>query len=234
MLEVRDAVVHYGEAIALQGVSLKVEPGECVCLLGPNGAGKTTLLMAISGVVGLTSGNSRFMNENITNRPAAQIQRKGISQVPEGRRIFAGLTVSENLRAGAYSRSDAAGIRSDLERFSDKFPILKQRRSQKGESLSGGEQQIVAIIRALMARPRLILLDEPSLGLAPLFIKTVYEMIKDIHSQGSAILLVEQSASKALEICSRAYVMDAGKIVVSGPSELIAASDDVRKTYLGE
>jgi branched-chain amino acid transport system ATP-binding protein len=234
MLDVRDVVVHYGEAIALQGVSLNVEPGECVCLLGPNGAGKTTLLMAISGVVGLTSGKINFLDEDITNLPAARIQRKGISQVPEGRRIFPGLTVIDNLRAGAYSRCDDEEIRSDLEHFSEKFPILRERRNQKGESLSGGEQQIVAIIRALMGRPRLILLDEPSLGLAPLFIKTVYEIIKDIHRQGSSILLVEQNATKALEVSSRAYVMDAGKIVVSGRSEVIAASDDVKKAYLGE
>ena len=234
MLEVRDAVVHYGEAIALRGCRSRSSPGECVCLLGPNGAGKTTLLMAISGVVGLTSGSISFMDGDITNRPAAYIHRRGISQVPEGRRIFSGLTVFDNLKAGAYSRSDKADIKSDLERFSEKFPILKQRRNQNGESLSGGEQQIVAIIRSLMSRPRLILLDEPSLGLAPLFIKTVYEIIKDIHTQGSAILLVEQSASKALGICSRAYVMDAGRIVVSGPSQEIAASDEIRKTYLGE
>jgi branched-chain amino acid transport system ATP-binding protein len=234
MLEVQDAVVHYGEAIALQGVSLAMDSGEFVCLLGPNGAGKTTLLMAISGVVRMTSGQVRFLGETLTNLSPSQIQRKGIVQVPEGRRIFPSLTVWENLRVGAYSRSNETEIRSDLERFSEMFPALRERRRQKGGSLSGGEQQIVAIVRGLMSRPKLLLLDEPSLGLAPLFIKTVYGMIKEIHKQGNAILLVEQSAKMALEASARAYILDIGNVVVSGLSKEIATRDEVRKAYLGE
>ncbi len=234
MLEVQDAVVHYGQAIALQGVSVSVDSGEFVCLLGPNGAGKTTLLMAISGVVHMTSGHLHFAEEDLTNRPPSFIQRRGIVQVPEGRRIFPSLTVWENLRVGAYSRSNETEIRGDLERFSEMFPVLKERRRQSGGSLSGGEQQIVAIVRALMSRPKLLLLDEPSLGLAPLFIKTVYGMIKEIHKQGNAILLVEQGARMALEVSSRAYIMDIGRIVIRGVSKEIVASDEVRRTYLGE
>lgn len=234
MLEVQGAVVHYGEAIALQGVSLAMDSGEFVCLLGPNGAGKTTLLMAISGVVRMTSGQVRFFGETLTNLSPSQIQRKGIVQVPEGRRIFPSLTVWENLRIGAYARSNETEIRSDLERFSEMFPVLRERRRQKGGSLSGGEQQIVAIVRGLMSHPKLLLLDEPSLGLAPIFIKNVYGMIKEIHRQGNAILLVEQSAKMALEASARAYILDIGNVVASGLSKEIATKDEVRKAYLGE
>ncbi len=234
MLEIQNAIVHYGEAIAVQKASVKVEAGELVCLLGPNGAGKTTLLNTICGLIRPTAGAINFLGKDINNLSAAAIQRMGISQVPEGRKIFPSLTVLENLKIGAYSSSDDTAIKADLERYTEMFPILESRRNQKGGSLSGGEQQIVAIIRALMSRPKLILLDEPSLGLAPLFIKRIYEIINDIHQQNTAILLVEQNARMALEISSRAYIMDAGKIVVSGPSPEIAASDEVKRAYLGE
>ena len=234
MLEIKKAIVHYGEAVAVQEASVKVEAGELVCLLGPNGAGKTTLLNTICGLMRPTEGTINFMGKNISNLSAAAIQRLGISQVPEGRKIFPSLTVLENLKIGAYSSSDDAAVKKDLERYTEMFTILESRKNQKGGSLSGGEQQIVAIIRALMSRPKLILLDEPSLGLAPLIIKRIYEIIKDIHQQNTAILLVEQNARMALEISSRAYIMDAGKIVNSGSSQEIASSDEVKKTYLGE
>jgi branched-chain amino acid transport system ATP-binding protein len=234
MLEINKAIVHYGEAVAVQEASVKVEAGELVCLLGPNGAGKTTLLNTICGLMRPTEGTINFMGKNISNLSAAAIQRLGISQVPEGRKIFPSLTVLENLKIGAYSSRDDAAVKKDLERYTEMFTILESRKNQKGGSLSGGEQQIVAIIRALMSRPKLILLDEPSLGLAPLIIKRIYEIIKDIHQQNTAILLVEQNARMALEISSRAYIMDAGKIVISGSSQEIASSDEIKKTYLGE
>lgn len=234
MLEINNAIIHYGEAVAVREASVKVEPGELVCLLGPNGAGKTTLLNTICGLIRPTEGAINFLGSDINSLSAAAIQRMGISQVPEGRKIFPSLTVLENLKIGAYSSSDDTAIKKDLERFTEMFPILESRKNQKGGSLSGGEQQIVAIIRALMSRPKLILFDEPSLGLAPLIIKRIYEIINDIHQQNTAILLVEQNARVALEISSRAYIMDAGKIVVSGPSQEIASSDEVKKAYLGE
>ena len=234
MLEINNAIVHYGEAGAVQEASVNVEAGELICLLGPNGAGKTTLLNTICGLMRPTEGTINFMGKNISNLSAAAIQRLGISQVPEGRKIFPSLTVLENLKIGAYSSSDDAAVKKDLERYTEMFTILESRKNQKGGSLSGGEQQIVAIIRALMSRPKLILLDEPSLGLAPLIIKRIYEIIMDIHQQNTAILLVEQNARMALEISSRAYIMDAGKIVISGSSQEIASSDEVKRTYLGE
>lgn len=234
MLAVENIVVHYGEAVAVRNVSVDVETGELVCLLGPNGAGKTTLLNSVCGLVRSTSGTIRFLGEDITNRTAASIQRMGISQVPEGRKIFPSLTVIDNLKVGAYSVHDDAAVKADLNRYTEMFPILETRKNQRGGSLSGGEQQIVAIIRALMSRPKLILLDEPSLGLAPLMIKQIYEIIHDIHEQGASILLVEQNARKALEVASRAFIMDAGKIVESGSAQDVASSDEIRKAYLGE
>ncbi len=234
MLAIEDAIVHYGEAVAVQGVSLKVEAGELICLLGPNGAGKTTILNTICGLIRPTSGSISFMEENITNRSAARIQRMGISQVPEGRKIFPSLTVLENLKIGAYSVGDDSAIKQDIKRYTEMFPILGERKNQRGGSLSGGEQQIVAIIRALMSRPKLILLDEPSLGLAPLFIKRIYEIINDIHQQDTSILLVEQNARMALEMASRAYIIDAGNIVMSGPAREVASSDEIKKACLGE
>lgn len=226
--------VHYGEAMAMEGVSLNVEEGELVCLLGPNGAGKTTLLNTICGLIRPTSGTVGFQGRDITGLSAAEIQKGGISQVPEGRKIFPSLTVRDNLRIGAYTRKDEAGIKEDLDRYVEMFPILKERQKQRGGSLSGGEQQIVAIVRALMGRPRLVLFDEPSLGLAPLFIKKVYEIIQTIYDQGTTILLVEQNARMALEISSRAMIMDGGRVVISGPAEEVADSEEVRKAYLGE
>jgi branched-chain amino acid transport system ATP-binding protein len=234
MLNIENTVVHYGEAIAVQGVSVSVEEGELICLLGPNGAGKTTLLNTVCGLIRPTSGTIHFLGEDLTSLSAAAIQKMGISQVPEGRKIFPSLTVLENLKIGAYSMSDDAAIKEDLEKYTQMFPILESRKNQKGGSLSGGEQQIVAIIRALMSRPKMILLDEPSLGLAPLFIKRIYEIITEIHQQKTSILLVEQNARTALEISSRAYILDAGKIMTEGASREVASSDEVKKAYLGE
>lgn len=234
MLSVEDVIIHYGEAVAVQGVSLAVEEGDLICLLGPNGAGKTTLLNAVCGLIKTTSGAIRFMGDNIAGRAPAEIQRMGISQVPEGRKIFPSLTVLENLKVGAYSIHDESEVKKDIEAYYELFPILKSRRNQKGGSLSGGEQQIVAIIRALMSHPKLILFDEPSLGLAPLFIKRIYEIINDIHRRNTSVFLVEQNAKMALEISSSAYIIDAGKIVISGSSREIASSDEARKAYLGE
>jgi branched-chain amino acid transport system ATP-binding protein len=234
MLALENLVVHYGEALAVRGVSLNVELGELICLLGPNGAGKTTLLNTICGLKRPTSGNITFAGNTISNRSAASIQRLGISQVPEGRKIFPSLSVFDNLKVGAYSVKDDALVKADLKRYAELFPILESRKNQSGGSLSGGEQQIVAIIRALMSRPKLILLDEPSLGLAPLFVRRTYEIIKDIYKQGTSILLVEQNARMALEISNRAYIIDAGKIAFCGSSKDIAASPEVKKVYLGE
>jgi len=234
MLRVENVVVHYGEAVAVQGVSVNVEAGEFVCLLGPNGAGKTTLLNTICGLIRPTSGRISFMGDDIANHSASRIQQMGISQVPEGRKIFPSLTVLDNLKIGAYSVKDESTVKADLTRYKEMFPILDTRKKQKGGSLSGGEQQIVAIIRALMSRPKLILLDEPSLGLAPLIVKRIYEIIVDIHHQGTAILLVEQNARMALEFASRAYIFDAGELVISGACQELSASDEVKKAYLGE
>ncbi len=234
MLAVENLVVHYGEAEAVRDISLEVGDGELVCLLGPNGAGKTTLLNTICGLLRPSSGMVNFSQENITGRHAAAIQRKGISQVPEGRKIFPTLTVEDNLRVGAYTVKDKARVGADLKKYTEMFPVLARRRNQKGGSLSGGEQQVVAIVRALMSRPKLILFDEPSLGLAPLFVKRVYEIIKDIHGEGTSILLVEQNARMALGVAARAYIMDAGEIVISGRAEDLSTSEDVKKAYLGE
>lgn len=235
MLRVEDLVIHYGEALAVQGISLEVNDSELVCLLGPNGAGKTSLLNAVCGLIKPTSGRVTFLGQDITGRPAASVRRRGISQVPEGRKLFPSLSVSDNLKVGAYLRSDHAAVQQDLAKYEQMFPFLAERRSQPGGSLSGGEQQIVAIVRALMSRPKLMLFDEPSLGLAPIFVKKIYEIISDIHLQGTAILLVEQNARMALEVSSRVYVLDAGQLVVSCVREEIDSSDEaIRKAYFGD
>ncbi len=233
-LKVIDLDAYYGNIRALHGVSLEVKEGEIVCLIGANGAGKTTCLAAVSGLLKPRRGHIRLGAEEITGRPAHAIARMGIAHVPEGRRIFRNLTVAENLDLGAYARKDRPGIEADLERVFTLFPVLKQRRTQAGGTLSGGEQQMLAIGRALMAQPRFLLLDEPSLGLAPFLVKQIFDTLKEINRAGTTILLVEQNAHLALELASRGYVLETGRIVLEGPTTDLAANEAVKKAYLGE
>ncbi len=217
----------------MRGLSLEVGEGEIVALIGANGAGKTTTLRSISGLLKPARGSITLNGENIVGMVPDAIVRKGVIQSPEGRRIFPRLTVLENLRLGAYARRDA-GIGADLDRVLTLFPRLKERLKQKGGTLSGGEQQMLAIARALMARPRVLLLDEPSLGLSPILVDTIFSVIADVNTHGVPILLIEQNARKALQIAARGYVMETGTIVKSGPAAELLADDDVRKAYLGE
>ena len=234
MLRLQEVHAHYGAIHALRGVSLEVEEGQIVTLIGANGAGKSSTLMAISGIIRPTAGRIIFEGEDLTHLPSHAIVRRGISQVPEGRRIFPKLTVLENLEMGAYTRTDAAQIRQDLDRVFLLFPLLKDRQSQLSGTLSGGEQQMLAIGRALMARPRLLLLDEPSLGLAPKLVETIFEVIREINAQGTTIMLVEQNAHMALRVAAKGYVMEVGRIVLTNEAENLMANEDVRKAYLGE
>lgn len=233
MLRVTDLEVYYGAIHALKGLSLEVNEGEIVTLIGANGAGKSTTLRTISGLIAPKSGTITFEGKNIAGKGAHEIVRAGISQVPEGRRIFAEMTVLENLELGAFTRSDKDGIAADMEMVFTRFPRLKERVSQQAGTLSGGEQQMLAMGRALMSRPRLLLLDEPSMGLAPLLIKEIFSIIVDINKTGTTVLLVEQNANMALSIASRAYVLETGRITLSGAAKELAASEDVRKAYLG-
>jgi branched-chain amino acid transport system ATP-binding protein len=235
MLEIVDLEVKYGAIAALQGISLSVKPGQIVTMIGANGAGKSTLLRAVSGLVGITSGKILFDNANITNLPAHRIVGRGISHAPEGRMIFANLTVKENLEMGAYLRDDKDGIASDLERVFSLFPRLKERIHQSGGTLSGGEQQMLAVGRALMARPRMLLLDEPSLGIGPILVKAIFSTIVEINRElGMTILIVEQNAHQALKIAHYGYVVETGKIILQGPCVEIARNELVRKAYLSE
>ena len=233
MLRVTDLEVYYGAIHALKGLSLEVNEGEIVTLIGANGAGKSTTLRTISGLIAPKSGTITFEGTNIAGKGAHEIVRAGISQVPEGRRIFAEMTVLENLELGAFTRSDKDGIAADMEMVFTRFPRLKERITQQAGTLSGGEQQMLAMGRALMSRPRLLLLDEPSMGLAPLLIKEIFSIIVDINKAGTTILLVEQNANMALSIADRAYVLETGRITLSGDAKELAASEDVRKAYLG-
>ena len=233
MLRVTDLHVYYGEIHALKGVSLAVDKGEIVALLGPNGAGKTTTLKTISGLLAPRTGAITLEGESLVGLPSHEIVYRGIAHVPEGRKIFNRLTVAENLELGAYSRSDG-GIRDDMERVCTIFPRLRERRSQVAGTLSGGEQQMLAIGRALMARPRLLLLDEPSMGLAPVLVEQIFETVQDINGQGTPILLVEQNAAMALTIAHRGYVLETGSIVLEGPARALAENVEVRRAYLGE
>ena len=234
MLRLQEVHAHYGAIHALKGINLEVEEGQIVTLIGANGAGKSSTLMAISGIIRPTSGRIIFEGEDLTHLPSHAIVRRGISQVPEGRRIFPKLTVMENLEMGAYTRADTAQIRQDLDRVFLLFPLLKDRQSQLSGTLSGGEQQMLAIGRALMARPRLLLLDEPSLGLAPKLVETIFEVIREINAQGTTIMLVEQNAHMALRVAAKGYVMEVGRIVLTDEAENLMANEDVRKAYLGE
>jgi branched-chain amino acid transport system ATP-binding protein len=233
MLEVQDLNVYYGAIHALKGVNFEVKQGEVVSLIGANGAGKTTTLHSLSALLKPKSGSIRFLGKDIAGQAAEKIVRSGLIQVPEGRRVFANLSVRDNLMLGAYTRSDKAGIASDLERVFVRFPRLKERAKQISGTLSGGEQQMLAIGRALMARPQLLLLDEPSMGLAPLLVREIFNIIVEINKDGTTILLVEQNAHMALGISHRAYVLETGKFVLSGPAQELAASEEVRKAYLG-
>ncbi|NLI61546.1 MAG: ABC transporter ATP-binding protein [Clostridiales bacterium] len=233
MLEINNIDVHYGVIHALKGVSLKVNEGEIVVLIGANGAGKTTTLRTISGLKMPTGGTVLLNGADITNMSAQQRVKMGLSHVPEGRRIFAGLTVLENLELGAYLRRDKHEISKDLDMVYQRFPILRERRRQMAGTLSGGEQQMLAIGRALMSRPNILFLDEPSMGLAPLLVQEIFNIIQDINKAGTTVLLVEQNANMALQIADRAYVMETGSIVISGTGSELMKSDDIKKAYLG-
>lgn len=234
MLEVKDIHTYYGNIHALKGVSLQVNEGEVVTLIGSNGAGKTTTLRAIQGLLRPRDGKILFEGGSLTSLSTEAIVRLGISQSPEGRLIFPRMTVLENLEMGAFSRRDSLAIKSDLERSLHLFPRLRERINQKGGTLSGGEQQMLAIARALMARPRLLLLDEPSMGLAPMLVTQIFSIIRDINEQGTTILLVEQNARLALTVAHRGYVLQTGQIVIAGTAKDLQANETVRKAYLGE
>lgn len=235
MLEVANIEVLYDKIQAVRGVSLTVKEGEIVTLLGGNGAGKSTVLKAICGLIEdqPEKGRISFLNQRIERRDTEQIVRLGLSLVPEGREVFPELTVAENLMMGAYTRSDRKGIAADLERVYEHFPVLAQRTRQDAGTLSGGEQQMLAIGRGLMARPKLLLLDEPSLGLAPILVEQIFDILKRINTRGTTIFLVEQNAAKALKVAHRGYVMETGRIVLSGPSEELLANKDIQEFYLG-
>jgi len=233
MLEVRDLEVRYGAIVALHGVSLTVARGEIVTLIGSNGAGKTTTLRTISGLLRPTRGDILFEGKSIARTPPHEIVRLGVAQSPEGRGVFANMTVDENLRLGAYIREDHAEIAKDRARALSLFPRLRERIGQVAGTLSGGEQQMLAMARALLARPRLLLLDEPSLGLAPQIVQTIFSIIREINASGTTILLVEQNARMALKIAHRAYVLEVGEVAMQGLAKDLATSDEVRKAYLG-
>jgi branched-chain amino acid transport system ATP-binding protein len=233
MLEIKDLHVHYGVIEALKGISLEVNEGEIVALIGANGAGKTTMMQSISGIVKKSGGEINFLNESIMKANPKHIVEMGLTQVPEGRRIFTGMSVYENLMMGAFLRKDKDGIKHDYAKVCEQFPILKERMNQDASTLSGGEQQMLAMGRALMAKPKLLLLDEPSMGLAPILVKEIFNIIEEINKSGTTVLLVEQNAKMALSIAHRAYVLETGKVVMSGTGEELAKSPDVQKAYLG-
>ncbi len=233
LLEVDSVDTFYGRVHALQGVSLHIEEGEIVSLIGSNGAGKTTTLRTISGLTPASKGQVRLRGRDITRLPPAQIVGLGIGHVPEGRRIFHRMSVRDNLVLGAYRRKDRDGIRSDQEHVLTLFPRVRQRLNQIGGTLSGGEQQMLAIARGLMSKPKVLLLDEPSLGLAPILVDQIFDIIRDINREGTTILLIEQNATKALTVSNRGYVLETGRIVKEGPSKMLLESPDVQKAYLG-
>lgn len=234
MLKIEDLHVYYGGIHALKGITLEVPENKIVTLVGANGAGKSTTLRAVSSLVPVAKGKITFRGEEITGSKTAEIVKKGITLVPEGRRIFANLTVLENLNMGAFARNDKAEIKKDIEGIYEMFPRLKEREWQAAGTLSGGEQQMLAIGRALMSRPKLLMMDEPSLGLAPLLVKEVFKIIKEIYSQGMTILLIEQNATAALQVADYGYVLETGNIVLQGPGKELVANDEVKKAYLGK
>jgi len=234
LLDLDNVKTYYGNIRALKGISIEVDENEVVCLIGGNGAGKSTTLMTISGVLTPVEGDVLFQGQSIVGVRADSIVQMGIYQVPEGRMIFPLLTVKENLDLGAYLRNDKKGIKEALDRVFELFPAMSERRKQYGGTLSGGEQQMLAIARALMGRPKLLLLDEPSLGLAPIFVDSIFETIQQINEQGTTILLVEQNAQIALQYSNRGYVLETGKVALAGTSEDLLTNEQVRKAYLGE
>jgi branched-chain amino acid transport system ATP-binding protein len=234
ILEVQDVHTYYGSIHALKGVSLDVREGEIVTLIGANGAGKSTTLRSINGLNHPRRGRIRFRGKDITNEAPHKIVKMGISQSPEGRKLFPHMSVFENLQMGAFQRSDRGGIREDIDRVYSLFPRLNERKSQKAGTLSGGEQQMVAMGRALMARPQVLMLDEPSMGLAPIFVEKIFEIVQEINQQGTPILLVEQNALMALDVAERGYVMETGRIALTDDAKALRQNEQVRKTYLGE
>lgn len=234
MLEIKDLQVYYGVIQAIKGISFEVNQGEVIALIGANGAGKTTILHTITGLVGAKEGSVMFEGKDLLKTPAHTIVSLGMAHVPEGRRIFADLTVYDNLKLGAYTRTDKKEIADTLEKVFERFPRLKERRSQIAGTLSGGEQQMLAMGRALMSHPKIILMDEPSMGLSPLFVTEIFNIIKEISASGTTVLLVEQNAKKALAIANRAYVLETGNIVLSGDAKVLMNDDSVKKAYLGE
>ncbi|MCY7062202.1 ABC transporter ATP-binding protein [Streptococcus oralis] len=233
MLKVENLSVHYGMIQAVRDVSFEVNKGEVVSLIGANGAGKTTILRTLSGLVRPSAGKIQFLGKEIQKLPAQKIVAGGLSQVPEGRHVFPGLTVMENLEMGAFLKKNREENQANLKKVFSRFPRLEERKNQDAATLSGGEQQMLAMGRALMSTPKLLLLDEPSMGLAPIFIQEIFDIIQDIQKQGTTVLLIEQNANKALAISDRGYVLETGKIVLSGTGKELAASDEVRKAYLG-
>ena len=233
MLKVENLSVHYGMIQAVRDVSFEVNEGEVVSLIGANGAGKTTILRTLSGLVRPSAGKIQFLGKEIQKMPAQKIVAGGLSQVPEGRHVFPGLTVMENLEMGAFLKKNREENQANLKKVFSRFPRLEERKNQDAATLSGGEQQMLAMGRALMSTPKLLLLDEPSMGLAPIFIQEIFDIIQDIQKQGTTVLLIEQNANKALAISDRGYVLETGKIVLSGTGKELAASEEVRKAYLG-
>lgn len=233
MLEVKNLSVNYGVIEAVKDVSFEVNEGEVVTLIGANGAGKTSILRTISGLVRPSAGTISFLGNEIQKVPARKIVADGLSQVPEGRHVFAGLTVMENLEMGAFLRYNREENQANLKKIFARFPRLEERKNQDAATLSGGEQQMLAMGRALMSQPKLLLLDEPSMGLAPIFIQEIFDIIQDIQKQGTTVLLIEQNANKALAIADRGYVLETGKVVLSGTGKELLASEEVKKAYLG-
>ncbi len=233
MLEVKNLSVHYGMIQAVRNVDFKVNEGEIVSLIGANGAGKSTILKTLSGLIHPSEGEIIYLGENIASTSAKKVVEKGLVQVPEGRHVFPGLTVKENLELGAFLRKDKEEIQKDMEAVFERFPILKERKDQDAQTLSGGEQQMLAMGRALMSRPKLLLLDEPSMGLAPIFIREIFKIIQEIQKTGTTVLLIEQNAKMALSISNRAYVLETGSVVLSGTGQELLESDEIQKAYLG-
>ena len=233
MLEVKNLSVHYGMIQAVRNVDFTVNEGEIVSLIGANGAGKSTILKTLSGLIHPSEGEIVYLGENIASTSAKKIVEKGLVQVPEGRHVFPGLTVKENLELGAFLRKDKEEIQKDMEAVFERFPILKERKDQDAQTLSGGEQQMLAMGRALMSRPKLLLLDEPSMGLAPIFIREIFKIIQEIQKTGTTVLLIEQNAKMALSISNRAYVLETGSVVFSGTGQELLESDEIQKAYLG-
>ena len=234
MLEIKDLEVYYGMIQAIKGISFEVNEGEVIALIGANGAGKTTILHTISGLIAPKKGSITFEGQEITKIPAHKIVENGLAQVPEGRRVFPSLTVLENLKLGAYTRKDKKEIEDTLKMIYERFPRLEERKNQPAGTLSGGEQQMLAMGRALMSKPRIILMDEPSMGLSPIFVNEIFDIIKQVSASGTTVLLVEQNAKKALSIADRGYVLETGKIVKEGKASDLLNDEAVKKAYLGE